>query len=162
MVADLTAVLLAQEQVFSQFDIWKEFSDSSSQYREGIEQKQAKSDVLRAVTSNLPVTGVADEPTLDAFTKLSEANSALQAKPTTEMGVSRSTDNFIKQNIRYIVDQIRLAGAGALRLSDGYIKFIRRILPMAKLYCSMNEDLKWLLPVIEWISETLKENRPGR
>ncbi len=159
-IAEVSALLLSQEQVLRQFPAWRSFESDASKFsptKEMFGQNQRLLEGLAAVTRNSE--GVASDGVLDAFDKLEDSIDALNVRNTTELGVFRSIENFIKTNIRHVINTAKAWQVNSSPNQARYARYLERLIPLIKLYIAANEKYAWLLPVIQWLEDLIKTKK---
>lgn len=154
-IAEVSALLLSQERVLRQFPLWRTFESDASQFQ--IDQDTAKNQqtlLERIAFETKRSTGIASEGVLDAFDRLVE--SSTESKKTATLGIWRSVENFLKINIRYVIGVAKALQTNVTANQIRYVKYLERLIPALKLYVSMDPSRAWLLPVIQWLEDTLK------
>jgi hypothetical protein len=160
VIAEITALLLSQDQVLRQFPEWQQFSKAASEFRPTIEFLREQQTALTAVareTRNTP--SVAASEVIGALDRLEEAGSQDNTRETINLGVWRSFENFIKSNVGKMVETMKSLSETVSSKQDAYLRYIDRILPYIKVVVKMRESLHWLIPVIEWMEEISRKSR---
>ncbi|MGJ4937175.1 hypothetical protein [Bradyrhizobium sp. HKCCYLRH3083] len=157
-IAEVSALLLSQERVLRQFPMWRAFEAEASKFDPNEEITTKQTELLSQVASETRnSTGIASDRVIEAFDRLIETNDDISSNKTAEFGVWRSVENFLKTNIRHVINAAKSIQKNATQHQIKYMTYIERLLPAAKLYASMDSSKAWLLPVILWIEDTIKQ-----
>ncbi|WP_128959932.1 hypothetical protein [Bradyrhizobium guangzhouense] len=156
-IAEVSALLLSQEQVLRQFPAWRAFEADATRFMLDKPEIEKQRVVLDGITSETKATdGVVSEAVLDALSRLGESSHSGTTKTTTELGIWRSLENFVKTNVRFLIVATRNLQEYVSTNQYLYLKYIERLLPYLKLYVAMRENLAWLTPVLHWLEDYLK------
>jgi hypothetical protein len=156
-IAEVSALLLSQERVLRQFPAWRDFETDASRFSPDEQTSIDQQKLLESIASETKnAEGVASNGVLDAFDRLLESSSDANLKDTAALGIWRSVENFLKTNIRYVIGAAKTLRTNITANQLRYIKYLERIVPYLKLYVRMDEKRAWLLPVIQWLEDTLK------
>jgi hypothetical protein len=107
-------------------------------------------------TETRRIEGIASESVLEAFDRLVESSAETEIRNTAALGVWRSVENFLKINIRYVIGAAKSLQTNVTSNQIRYVKYLERLVPYLRLYVAMDEKRAWLLPVIQWLEDTLK------
>lgn len=156
-VAELSALLLSQERVLRQFPSWRDFENDASKYTPDDQTASKQRELLEKIASTTRETaGVATDEVLAALGRLEESSSDKNLQGTGALGVWRSVENFLKTNIRHVIQTAKSLQSNLSVNQTRYIRYLKRLLPYLKLYVAMDERRAWLRPVIQWLEDTLK------
>jgi hypothetical protein len=156
-IAEVSALLLSQERVLRQFPEWRTFERDASQFEPNEQTQQKQQELLQNLAiETRSESGIASRSVLDALERLKESSAETTLNNTAALGIWRSVENFLKTNIRYVIDAVKSAQSNLSRDQARYLRFLERLIPSLKLYVAMDERRAWLLPVIQWLEETLK------
>ncbi|RED28548.1 hypothetical protein BJ123_12276 [Rhodopseudomonas thermotolerans] len=156
-IAEVSALLLSQERVLRQFPVWREFESDASQYEPDQDELTKQHDLLANIaTETRQASGVASNEVLAALERLERSSGEIETRKTATLGVWRSLENFIKVNIRHVIELAKTIQNNLSRNQSRYIRYLERIIPYLKLYVGMNDNRKWLLPVVQWLDEVIK------
>jgi len=156
-IAELSALLLSQERVLRQYPVWREFERDASNFNPDEGTRKSQDELLRNIAEETRrADGPADNEVREALERLEQAGSNSDAKTTTTLGVWRSVENYLKTNIRYVIDIAKHLQTNLSENQARYLRYLERLLPLLKLYAKMDPGRAWLLPVIQWLEDTLK------
>lgn len=156
-IAEVSALLLSQEQVLRQFPAWRAFEAEASRFALDKQEAERQRAVLENIAAETKTAGeVASESVREALARLEESSHSGTTKTTTELGIWRSLENFVKTNLRVLIATSRNLQEYVSTNQYLYLKYIERLLPHLKLYVAMKENLAWLMPVLHWVEEYIK------
>jgi hypothetical protein len=160
-IAEISALLLSQERVLRQFPVWKSFEQEASHFVPSDEVLVQNNSLFESIANETRNSGGAvSDQVLDAFGRLEETSEAT-IRDTARFGVWRSVENFIKTNIKHVIDTTKNWSKSHSANQQRYLRYVERLLPSLKLFVVTNEKYAWLLPVIHWLEESIKTMKLG-
>ncbi|HEX4407488.1 MAG TPA: hypothetical protein VH206_01830 [Xanthobacteraceae bacterium] len=156
-IAELSALLLSQERVLRQFPVWRAFEADASKFDPDEQTAQKQRNLLESIAADTrQFEGVASDKVREALNRLEETGTNENKQKTAALGVWRAVENLIKINIRHVIDSVKLLQTSLTNNQIRYFKYLERLLPLLRLYAQMDPSRAWLLPVIQWLEDTLK------
>ncbi|WP_315799421.1 hypothetical protein [Bradyrhizobium sp. SZCCHNR1002] len=157
-IAEVSALLLSQERVLRQFPAWRAFEADASNFNPDEETSTTQEELLAHIANETKgSTDIASTSVLEALDRLIETSEDPLTKKTAELGVWRSVENFLKTNIKHVVDAAKSVQQNVTQNQLRYLKYAERLLPAARLYATMDSSRAWLLPVIQLLEDTIKQ-----
>jgi hypothetical protein len=141
-----------------QYPEWHDFASQAARFTPTEQQKAALTEAVTSVAQHTrTATDVASPEVISAFNELAELNGSPETRSTGHLSIKRSFDNYVKTNVAALITWAKSAKDDVSTNQARYLKYIKVLLASVKAYVKWNDSLQWLLPVIQWIEDVIKQ-----